>query len=461
MSGCATTGQACSVKTATTSPLDSAWRGMLPNATALSCELRGVSFPTATYCRLRPRFRKKGASSLGRPSMWHYHGSGSTIQTRSSTWSLTSGFPIVGGGRTPPENPAYRPFADAIRSNQLALYCLLGIAVPDPLAPPVVTADTIATLSHYSPTEAVARLEAEFPGTDWEFFDVPGGSIVGERVLSFFPRGPLAQSRDVSRYARDRVPWTSALNVGVEQQLGNKLIIGATFVKRRSRALLTRRIVNLFDAPPGDPQFGKTTDGGPRISQVTYEGQIDYDGVVIMARWPLGPRYRWSISYTAARARDNLLTGDVGSTFSHNNRPELDYGPSNQSAPQSLIADGTARLPWDVSVSGVVFWRSGAAFNPRGIRDLDGDGLVDQRDTSESRNRFRAAPFFTADLRVEKRITLGGRHVASVLMETFNLTNRANVSNVSAVAGQAFGSPTTFFPGREVQIGARYFFGGL
>ena len=46
-------------------------------------------------------------------------------------------------------------------------------------------------------------------------------------------------------------------------------------------------------------------------------------------------------------------------------------------------------------------------------------------------------------------------------METFNLTNRANVSNVSAVAGQAFGSPTTFFPGREVQIGARYFFGGL
>ena len=107
---------------------------------------------------------------------------------------ITSGFPIVGGGRTPPENTAYRPFADAIRSNPLALYYLLGIAVPDPLAPPVVTADTIATLSHYSPTEAVARLEAEFPGTDWEFFDVPGGSIVGERVLSFFPRGPLPRA---------------------------------------------------------------------------------------------------------------------------------------------------------------------------------------------------------------------------------------------------------------------------
>ena len=374
---------------------------------------------------------------------------------------ITSGFPMAGGGRTPPENPAYLPFADAIRSNPLALYHLLGIAVPDPLVPPIVTADTITTLSDYSPDEAVARLEAEFPGTDWEFFDVPGGSIVGDRVLSFFPRGPLAQSRDVSRYAQDRVPWTNALSVGVEQQLGDKLIVGATFVRRRSRALLTRRIVNLFDAQPGDPQFGKTTDGGPRINQVTYEGRIDYDGVVVTARWPLGPRHRWGVSYTVARGRDNLLTGEVGSTFSHNNRPELDYGPSNQSVPQSLTADWTVRLPWEVSVSGVMFWRSGSAFNPRGIRDLDGDGLVDQRDTSEPRNRFRAEPFFTTDLRVEKRITLGGRHVASALMETFNLANRANVSNVSAVAGPAFGTPTTFFPGREIQIGIRYFFGGL
>ena len=374
---------------------------------------------------------------------------------------ITSGFPMVGGGRTPPENPTYRPFADAVRSNPLVLYDLLGIAVPDPLVPPVVTADTITTLSDYSSDEAVARLEAEFPGTDWQFFDVPGGSIVGDRVLSFFPRGPLAQSRDVSRYAQDRVPWTNALSVGVEQQLGDKFIVGATFVRRRSRALLTRRIVNLFDAQPGDPQFGKTTDGGPRINQVTYEGHIDYDGVVITARWPLGPRHRWGISYTVARGRDNLLPGDVGSTFSHNNRPELDYGPSNQSVPQSLTADWTVRLPWKVNVSGVIFWRSGSAFNPRGIRDLDGDGLVDQRDTSDPRNRFRTEPFFTADLRVEKRITLGGRHIASALVETFNLANHANVSNVSAVAGPAFGAPTTFFPGREIQIGIRYFFGGL
>ena len=40
---------------------------------------------------------------------------------------------------------------------------------------------------------------------------------------------------------------------------------------RRTKDLLTRRIVNLFDAQPGDPNFGRTTDSGPRISQVTYD----------------------------------------------------------------------------------------------------------------------------------------------------------------------------------------------
>jgi len=46
-----------------------------------------------------------------------------------------------------------------------------------------------------------------------------------------------------------------------------------------------------------------------------------------------------------------------------------------------------------------------------------------------------------------------------VLLETFNLFNRANVATVSNVAGPSFGTPTTFFSGRELQFGVRYFFG--
>ena len=372
---------------------------------------------------------------------------------------ITSGFPTGTGGRTPAENPAYRGMADALRTNPLALYTLLGITVQDPANPPVVTAANVEALSGRTPEQVVAILESTWPGTDWEFFDVPGGSIVGDAALSFFPRGPLGLSRDVSRYEEDQTPWTRAFNAGIEQELTGGMSLAVSYVHRRTRDLLTRRITNLFDVPPGDPDFGRTTDGGPRISQVTYDGWIDYDGIVVALRRRFSRGYQFGVSYTGSRARDNLLTGDVGTGFSNNNHPEIDEGPSNLSVPHNFVASGVVALPWDVTVSGIVTWRSGAAFSPRGIQDLDGDGLVDQRDTTQPRNSFRTDPFANVDLRVEKQVRLAGRHTISLIAEAFNLANRANVRNVNAVAGPDFGEPVTYFPGREIQFGVRYLFG--
>jgi carboxypeptidase family protein/TonB-dependent receptor-like protein len=372
---------------------------------------------------------------------------------------ITSGFPTADGGRSPAENRAYAPFVSALRADPLALYKLLNIAVPNPSVPPVVTADNVQQLSGRSPAQVIALLESTYPGTDWEFFDVPGGSILGNKVLSFFPRGPLSLSRDVSRYSEDRTPRTNSFNASVEQQLGNDYSVSLTYVHRRSRDLLTSRIINLYDVPPGDANFGKTTDGGPRISQITYDGLINYDGVVIVGRKRFTNGYQFGVSYTGSRARDNLLTGDVGSDFSNNNHPEIDYGPSNQSVPHIFTANGLVIVPWDINVSGLVFWRSGSAFNPRGIKDLDGDGLVDQRDTTQPRNSFRTKAYGDVDLRVEKQFRIAGAHRIGALFEAFNLFNRANVATVTNVAGPTFGTPSTFLPGRELQIGIRYFFG--
>jgi hypothetical protein len=372
---------------------------------------------------------------------------------------ITSGFPAAGGGRSPAENPAYRDFAEDLRGNPLALYELLGIDVPDPSVPPIVTASNVEALSGLSASEVVALLESTYPGTDWEFFDVPGGSIVGDQVLSFFPRGPLALSRDVSRYSEAKTPWTRAFSLGIDRQITNDMSVSVTYVHRRSRDLLTRRITNLYDVAPGDPNFGQTTDGGPRVSQVTYEGRIDYDGVVVAFRKRFRDRYTFGLSYTGSRAYDNLITGGAGSMFSDNNDPEADWGPSNLSAPRIFVTNGMVNLPGDVNVSGIVNWQSGAAFNPRGITDQDGDGLVDQRDVSVPRNDFRTDPFFNIDLRAEKVFRIADDHSFGILFEAFNLTNQANVLNVNAVSGPDFGTPVAFYSGREIQIGIRYLFG--
>jgi hypothetical protein len=254
------------------------------------------------------------------------------------------------------------------------------------------------------------------------------------------------------------VPYTNAFSAGVDQQVGSDLTVSAMFIHRRTRDLLTQRIVNLFDAHPGDPNFGKTTDGGQQIEEVTYDGLVNYDGVVLSVRKRFSDRYQFGVSYTGSRARDNLLTGQAGSIFSNNNHPELDYGPSNQSAPHIFVANGLAVVPFDIHLSAIVFWRSGTAFNPRGIIDSDGDGLVDQRDLTQPRNAFRIKPYSDVDFRAEKQIPFG-RHAASVLVEVFNVFNRDNVLNVNAVSGPSFGTPIAYLGGREVQFGLRYFFG--
>lgn len=373
---------------------------------------------------------------------------------------ITSGFPTGGGGRTPAENPAYREFADALRNDPLALYGMLGIAVDDPSNPPVVTADNIQQLSGMTPDQVLSLLEATWPGTDWEWFDVPGGSVVGDRVLSFFPRGPLEVTRQVSRYSEDNTPHTWAYNIGVDVQVTDTMMASASFVVRRTRDLLTRRITNLFDVPPGDPDFGQTVDGGPRINDVTYEGVVDYEGFVVSLRRAFRDRFGFSASYTYSEAKDNLLTGGVGSGFSDNNDPMVDYGPSNLSVPHVFVANGNALLPYGVRFGAATFLRSGSAFSPRGIQDLDGDGLVDQRDVTVPRNSFRTDPFFSLNLRGEKAFAVAPGHELSVLVDVFNLTNRKNVAGVNAVSGDEFGVPNAFFSGREIQIGVRYFLGG-
>ena len=150
---------------------------------------------------------------------------------------------------------------------------------------------------------------------------MPGGSTVGNRVLSFFPRGPLATTREVSRYSNDLTPVTNAFSFGVEQKLFADLSVSATYVHRRSHDLLTRRIVNLFPAAPGSPNFGQTTDGGPRINEVTYEGHIDYDGVAVALASATRTATRSCVSYTYSQQQGQPADGRRGLDLQQQQRP--------------------------------------------------------------------------------------------------------------------------------------------
>jgi hypothetical protein len=85
---------------------------------------------------------------------------------------------------------------------------------------------------------------------------------------------------------------------------------------------------------------------------------------------------------------------------------------------------------------------------------------INQQTTLDFTLAVGGLAFGDVDLRLEKTFELGGRQALSILAEAFNLLNRDNVRNVSAVAGPDFGTPTTYYNGREIQLDVRYLFGG-
>ena len=196
---------------------------------------------------------------------------------------ITSGFPIGPATRGPAENPAYLGVrrTTCARIRWPSTSCSASRSRTRG-APPVVTADNIQQLSRpdagrrrWRCSRRPTRARTGSSSTS------PAARSVGNRVLSFFPRGPLAHAREVSRYSSDLTPVTNAFSFGVEQKLIGDFSVSATYVHRRSHDLLTRRIVNLFPAARATPTSDRPRTAGRASTRSTYEGHIDYDGVAV------------------------------------------------------------------------------------------------------------------------------------------------------------------------------------
>src|SRR5205814_5454212 len=106
----------------------------------------------------------------------------------------------------------------------------------------------------------------------------------------------------------------------------------------------------------------------------------------------------------------------------------------------------------------IVQANSGLPFNIRANRDLNLDGVQDDRPVGIGRNTGRLGSVFNVDLRYVRYIPLG-RLRPELFVEAKNITNHLNVSGVNrVVAVDALGNPTAplAFPwtmGYPLQIG--------
>jgi len=227
-----------------------------------------------------------------------------------------------------------------------------------------------------------------------------------------------------------------------------------------------------------DPDVGS-------IVGITTEGRSWYWALDTSWRWQSAEGGWFSASYTLSRAEDEgfdpLKNGVAVPPDSRNLSGER--GRSDADRRHRLVLSGDVPLGWwELRLSGVARYNSGAPFNVTTGQDNNLDGILTDRPAGVTRNTgdqtdlaalnaFRVAEglapvndldepsFFQIDLRVYKRFPFNsGKGTGEVFLQVFNLINRENYATIEGRAtARNFGEGIALAgPPRSVELGLRF-----
>lgn len=253
-------------------------------------------------------------------------------------------------------------------------------------------------------------------------------------------------------------------NLGVEYEVGKKLLVSADAVYARGENILQARNINpIVPGTPGPNPRPDPTSGD--IFNYESTGNSWYLGGTLgfVSRFS-GP-FNFNAYYTYAKAEDDYIDWLTEFQAQDPLNPKDERAPTVQSPDQKLILTGIFStvgrgsnwLTRDWTFATIVDWRNGLRYNVlAGVdRNQNGDPASD-RPAGVRRNAGQLGSQFSLDLRVSRTIPLAGGVSAEVIAVCTNVTNNENVLARQNVANQpGFGNPTLVGPGRVFQIGGR------
>ncbi|WP_158794795.1 TonB-dependent receptor domain-containing protein [Granulicella sp. L60] len=310
-----------------------------------------------------------------------------------------------------------------------------------------------------------------------------------------------------------KTPYTTAIHFGIQQELTPTMTLTADYYHRNINHILGVRVTNLTFESREVGNSTTYTNGTERV--LGYGPWLGgfFDGLTLELAKRMSRHFQGSIAYTYAKEWDNALNSSLnssaqttgGATYigvptdsyvgpvpnytdpvtgannaqhafiasngnyipkvqAHYNGPDLDYGPSDLSIPQTVLAHGIWDMPLGFQLSGIFRAQSGFAYtlasnNPP---DVDGDGLYGGRDLNFIRNSNRAPVYINMDTRVSKIFQIKDAKRLNLYFEMFNLFNNANTAGITQYETLPDNSqpPTTTqtLPGREGEVGLRFDF---
>ncbi len=321
-------------------------------------------------------------------------------------------------------------------------------------------------------------------------------------ILTAPPAGTSANP-NLFVFARDYVqPYVEQGRIGFERQFAKNLSFSATYLYYHGLHLTRTRDINL-QSPTAFPRTGPdgitytfqrfsstrpttlaraTGQQYNRISIFESASRSVYNGLALQVTQRLTHGFQFIASYTYSKAKDErpdqtivVVGADDAKIVENQLSPGADYGRSDTDIPHRFVFSPVyqwGKIKWtdntvaralfsDFTVSSIVQFQSGTPYSALVSGDPNGDGnRATDRLPGTVRNQFTTPAIYQFDARLTRSITLTERMRVRLILEAFNVFNRANVATVNntffvysgGAAGtlsfpsalSAFGTPRTF-----------------
>jgi hypothetical protein len=262
------------------------------------------------------------------------------------------------------------------------------------------------------------------------------------------------------RLAPDVVNGYSAqASLGIDRQIGRDWNVSINYLFNRGVKLIRPRQVNARPDPTMLDALGRPALSGridpTRVADFVFEsvGNSIHHGVAVSVNKRFNRHYQVIGSYTYSKtigdADDvNFSLGPQDPTNARADRAlsafDLRHRLSVAAIMESPYSGGSGnplyqRVLADFYLSPIVTARSGFPFNVVTGFDVNLDSNNNDRPFSVGRNTGLGPRFFSADLRVGRRIRFGSDSPVGIelIFDAFNLFNRTNFKDVNGVTGGA------------------------
>lgn len=168
-----------------------------------------------------------------------------------------------------------------------------------------------------------------------------------------------------------------------------------------------------------------------------------YHGVTLGLEKRFASRFSFLSHYTFSKSIDNFDDIFIGENETNDPlQPGLERGLSSQDARHRLVISGLWNLDYttnpilkDFQLSGILNLKSGSPYNLLSAVDINGNGdfPIGDRPLGIARNAGILPGFAGFDLRLTRKFSIGERVQIEALVESFNLFNRTNISEINRI----------------------------